>query len=102
MISIEQKQIIQKKLQERIPRFECPMCHKQNFMILDGYLTDTPQDDYRSITIGRGEVFPTVAIVCVNCGYVARFALGALGLLPENHEQSSGNQGEQKPPIMPA
>lgn len=99
MINIEQKQIIQRKLQERIPRFECPMCHKQKFMILDGYLTDTPQDDFRSITIGRGEVFPTVAIVCVNCGYVARFALGALGLLPENQEQENN---EQKPPIEPA
>ena len=99
MINIEQKQIIQRKLQERIPRFECPMCHKQKFMILDGYLTDTPQDDFRSITIGRGEVFPTVAIVCVNCGYVARFALGALGLLSENQEQENN---EQKPPIEPA
>lgn len=92
MIPIEQKEIIKKRLKERIQKLECPMCHQHSFVLLDGFLTENIQENYNSIIIGNGEVFPTIAIVCAHCGFVARFALGALGLLPHNQEQQENNE----------
>ena len=86
MIPIKQKDAIKARLQERIPKLECPMCHQYSFVLLDGYLTENIQENYNSIVIGNGEIFPTTAIVCTHCGYVARFALGALGLLQQNQK----------------
>lgn len=87
MIPIEQKEIIKGRLQERIQKLECPMCRQHSFVLLDGYLTENIQANYNSIVIGNGEILPTTAIVCAHCGFVARFALGALGLLKNNNEK---------------
>ena len=91
MIPNEQKEAIKRSLQNKIPKLECPMCHQHSFVLLDGYLTENIQENYNSIIIGNGEIFPTTAIVCTHCGFVARFALGALGLLQKN--QKNGDSG---------
>lgn len=96
MIPSEQKNIIKNRIQERVGTLECPMCHKHQFILLDGYFTENIQEDYKSIVIGNGNILPTIGIACINCGYVARFALGALGLLPdETHDNRKGNENNE-------
>ena len=46
MIPIKQKDAIKARLQERIPKLECPMCHQYSFVLLDGYLTENIQENY--------------------------------------------------------
>ena len=82
-----QKDIITKKIRERIIALECPMCRSHKFVLLDGYLTENLQNDYHSVNIGNGTIVPSVAIVCKHCGFIARFALGALDLLPDSIEK---------------
>lgn len=80
MLSDEQKEKIVKALNERIGGFECPMCHKGPFTIIDGYFNIPLQSSLYSYLMGNTTV-PMVAIACSNCGYVSFHALGALGLL---------------------
>lgn len=67
-------------LSQRIKNFECPMCHHHHFEVLDGYMLDMLQADYQNMIIG-GQTIPSIVLVCTNCGYISRHALGALGLM---------------------
>lgn len=60
--------------------FQCPMCHKGPFTIIDGLFNLSLQSSLSSYTLG-GTSVPMIAIICNNCGYVSFHALGALGLL---------------------
>ena len=52
MINESDKQIILKKLAERIGLYKCPICHSSSFSIADGYLANTLQDNLNSIQLG--------------------------------------------------
>lgn len=80
MIQEDKKQEIIAALQQRIPQVECPMCHNHTFSIIDGYMLDNPQESLDSYAIG-GKFIPSVAIVCNNCGFISRHAMGTLGLI---------------------
>lgn len=80
MISQEEKARIANALKQRISTFECPMCKKRGFTLLDGYTEHHVQDDLKSFNLG-GNVLPTAVIVCNNCGFVSQHSLGVLGLL---------------------
>lgn len=86
MLSEEQKLIIYNALKVRIGNFECPMCRKGSFTIVDSYSFDLLQDDYKNIKVGSGRALPSIPIVCTNCGFISHHALGVLGLLEEGKQ----------------
>lgn len=81
MISKKKKEEIAKILDEKLKGIKCPMCHKDSFIIADGYFNNVLQDNLDGLVLG-GSTIPTISIICSNCGFVSQHALGALGLLP--------------------
>lgn len=74
------------RLQERIPSLHCPMCEGKSFSVVDGYITNMLQQDYKNIQIPSQPIIPAVAIVCNTCGFISQHALGALGLLETEND----------------
>lgn len=79
MIKESDKQIILKKLAERIELYKCPICHSSSFTIADGYLANTLQDNLNSIQLGE-TFLPSVALVCTNCGFTSLHNTKILGI----------------------
>lgn len=80
MLSEDKKQELANVLNEKIGQFQCPMCHKGPFAIVDGYFVPSLLNQYSSPALGMNGI-PMAAIVCNNCGFVSFHALGAIGLL---------------------
>ena len=80
-ISEADKKLIVDKLSEKGVRAPCPMCGNKNFILADGYFTNTIQSNPKAGFILGGPSIPTIAIICSNCGFTSQHALGALGLL---------------------
>ena len=95
MISNEDKQKIISKLNSKIGNIKCPMCGNNHFIIADGYFNPTMQDDLNNLVLG-GPSIPSIAIVCNKCGFISSHALGVLGLLPKQTEdsQKGGDNGK--------
>ncbi len=70
-----------KRLSERIPSFECPICHYKNFSIVDGFLVQGIQQQMEGIVLGNGPMVPSVALVCTRCGFMSQHNLGILGMI---------------------
>ena len=85
----EKKQLIEALMAKIKGRYVCPICHNSSFTIVDGYLTQSIQEDYHGIVLGNGPMLPSIAVVCNNCGFTSMHNLGVLGLLNENenHEK---------------
>lgn len=79
MLTTENKQIILKKLQERIGSYQCPICHNNSFTIVDGYLANSLQNDFSSMQLG-GSFLPSVALVCNKCGFTSMHNAKVLGI----------------------
>ena len=92
MLAEERKSQIIAKILEKNPNIECPMCHHRHFALLDGYITENIQNDYKSIIVGGGKILPLATIICDNCGCIFQFSLGVLGLFDENEQTQSTNQ----------
>lgn len=85
MLNENEKKELSKALVEKIGRpFERPICHSQSFIIVDGYLVHGLQDNMNSIVLGKGPMIPSVAIVCIRCGFMSQYNLGVLGLMKKN------------------
>jgi transcription elongation factor Elf1 len=82
MISIEEQKRIVSELNHKIPTLKCPMCNHNNFVLAEGYFTNSLQAKVGSFVIG-GPAIPTIPIICSNCGFLSQHAMGVLGLLPE-------------------
>ena len=78
-------------LEKRIPDLRCPLCKHKEFALGGGYFAHDLQQDLKNRQMG-GVNIPTVPIVCKNCGYVAEFAAGTLGLLPKEGDGSSSDE----------
>lgn len=82
MLNDKEKQELAKTLIDKIGKpFECPICHNRHFTIVDGYLIQGLQDNMNGIVLGGGPMIPSVAIVCVKCGFMSQHNLGILGLI---------------------
>lgn len=81
MLTDDNKNELIKALTEKVESLECPICHKNSFTIVDGYLIHGIQDNKRNILLGNGPMIPSMAIVCNNCGFMSQHNLGILGLL---------------------
>lgn len=86
MLSEQEKQKIASILSSKISHLECPMCHKNNFVILDGYFNLPINANYKGVVLG-GPTIPAIGIVCANCGFISQHALGVLGLLNNADEK---------------
>lgn len=76
------KEKIISELEKRAGDFSCPICSKKKFILGGGYFAHDLQDDLSKRHIG-GVNIPTVPVICSNCGFVAEFAAGTLGVLPK-------------------
>ena len=85
-LSEEEKRKIANVLSSRISGIVCPMCHRNNFIILDGYFNQSINANYKGMVLG-GPSIPSIGIVCANCGFISQHALGVLGLLNNTEEK---------------
>jgi len=85
MLSEDKKQEFIAALTEKIrangQSEACPMCGNEKFLMVDACLVNVLQPDVKSVTL-TGASIPTLAIICVNCGYLSQHAVGALGVSP--------------------
>jgi hypothetical protein len=88
----KQKEQIIKLLEEHGVKSICPMCRNKQFQLADGYFNQAIQETIPGVAIG-GTTVPSVAIVCVHCGFISQHALGALGLLP--NETAEGKKEKE-------
>jgi hypothetical protein len=83
VLSVEQSAIIFKRLNERGVVNACPMCRKGTFAIVDGFLTPLLSKDLRDASTLRGtkHMFPSIGLVCINCGFTSIHSLHHLDLM---------------------
>lgn len=55
----------------------CPICHKNQFAVINGYLRHDIQTELNSFSIG-GPGIQTVALICKNCGFLSQHVLSVL------------------------
>lgn len=80
-LSQEERNRIAEILTERT-KGVCPMCGHNTWFVVDGY-SRVPM---HKVLIGQplgGPGIPTIAAVCKTCGFIAEYAAGILGLMPE-------------------
>ena len=83
---------LNKKLQEKGRTLICPACGNGNFILADGFASDSLQDQIGGGLVIGGPSIPEVVLVCGHCGYVMKFSAGILGLLPEKIEKKDVEQ----------
>ena len=79
-LSETKKHEIISEINKRITSLKCPMCGNREFVIADGYFSNTIQTDLNNMVLG-GQSVPSIGIICKHCGYISQHALGVLGLL---------------------
>jgi transcription elongation factor Elf1 len=96
----ELKEKIIKELDERIEKlnknFQCPICNHKNFNVVEGFTRKDIDDDFSKIIIGRGKIIPSMSIICNNCGFMADFAIGALGFLEDKEKTEEKKDGKKR------
>lgn len=92
----KEKDRIIKRFMELAPAPSCPMCHGQEFTILDRYPVNPVVDDYRKPSAIIGRSIPTVAIICNHCGFISQHAMGFMGLMDLSGEVNSIENQEEK------
>lgn len=90
MLTNERKKVIVQALASRVDKMECPFCHQGRFTLIDGYITDSVQNDFSYQIIGSKTTLPSVALVCNNCGFISQHSLGILGLLNSEDNEETG------------
>ena len=90
----EEKDNIIRILQERGANLNCPRCGNNNFSLVDGYFNQPLQAQLNNNLVIGGPAIPSVAVVCVRCGFLSQHAIGVLGLLPAQTQNSNENTQE--------
>jgi len=79
---------------------KCPMCGNQQFVLVEeGFTARDISRNYEQRQIG-GQGIPSISIICTNCGYIADFSIGVLGLLtntPKNPDSKTEQATEMDP-----
>lgn len=89
----EIKRLIAQRLTERIGTFECPICHRGSFTILDGFVMNSIQDEPSQMIIGGGKRTISASLVCTNCGFTSMQNLIVIGFtIDELSRESQENQ----------
>lgn len=95
MIKEEDRKKIIDFFEERIKKFDCPICHNGHFSIVDGYSNHVLTADYHEIALS-GKILPFIMLVCDNCGFISYHALGTLGLLDNIDKEVSSESPKLK------
>lgn len=89
------KQKIVEELNKRVPDLKCPICHKGDMILADGFISHQLNKELTgNLTLG-GPTIPIVAVICKDCGNTMEFSVGALGLLPKEDAQKVEEKREQ-------
>lgn len=70
--------------------YKCPVCGQNQFNV-EGPFSKGIQSNPGTFVLG-GPSVPTMGVICKNCGYIAEFALGVLGLLEEMKKEDKKNE----------
>lgn len=89
----DQKTTIVEELNKRIQNLQCPICSHKEMILADGFFNHPLSKDLSGNLVIGGPSIPTVATVCKNCGHIAEFAAGILGLLSKKEGEGDSNQG---------
>jgi hypothetical protein len=83
MLTREQTALIFDKLNQRGVVNACPMCRRGTFTIVDGFLSPLLSKDLRDAASLQGikHMFPSVGLVCTNCGFTSSHSLLHLDLM---------------------
>ena len=82
MIPEEDAHRILETFHEKVIQAECPMCHRSNFSLIDGYLAPLMHKNLPDMNLFKHhQAFPMVAIMCTNCGFTSQHSLAPLGLM---------------------
>lgn len=73
-----QKQTVQRALQGKIAG-PCPMCRQANWQIAEDFVQTPTMAIGGGVALG-GPVIPMVQVICTNCGFVAHYAAGVIGI----------------------
>jgi hypothetical protein len=74
----EHRDHILHSLQRAGATLPCPRCGHKHFSLLDGYLTEHPQQQTRNVVISGDNRFASVVLTCGRCGYMAQHAMSVL------------------------
>lgn len=80
------KEKLLKALADRKANSTCEICGQNDWSVVDQAISVQITDLSDSSLIPQPQL-PCAGIICNNCGNVRLFALGALGLLPEEEEE---------------
>ena len=58
--------------------FVCPICHNNQFVVVNGYIRHDIQTDMNSFIMGSSSAIPTMVLVCNTCGFMSQHAIGIL------------------------
>jgi hypothetical protein len=91
VLSENEKSKIIQELTSRIKKLKgsdivCSVCSNNHFVLAEGYTRRILSDNVNVVPLD-GLNIPSVTIICTHCGNTIDFALGTLGLLPENKEK---------------
>ncbi len=70
----------------RVPT--CPYCGGEKFTTLGKFVSLLIGDNLGALEVGPS--VPAGMIICENCGYIALFSLGVLGMLPDGEADTDG------------
>lgn len=90
----EIKNSLELKLKEKSRQLKCPICENSSFILADGFTQDSLQEGLTGIVLG-GRSIPVIIVICDHCGYVLRFSLGVLGLLPKSEAEKGLSDGNK-------
>lgn len=88
------KQIVD-RLNASVPGgFECPICHKRSFRVVNGFFQSIVQDDPLALSLD-GHSVPSIQIICQNCGFMSNHSIGVLDheLIDNSEEPKNDESG---------
>jgi ribosomal protein S27AE len=68
----------------------CPRCQHTEFALIDGYEQILLREEPAAPFTFGGPTIPVALMVCTRCGFIARHAIGALGLMPQGVAENAG------------
>lgn len=90
LLPLKEKQRIVETIQRILPSIECPICHNKHFIVADGYFNTSIQGNLNGMILG-GPSIPSIGLICSKCGFISHHALGVIGLLPEQNNQTDNS-----------
>jgi len=73
-MTVMTKEEVQKALNDKgVKAMRCTICQCDTWSVNIDLSAKTPIDENSQIQIGKGEITPTIELICNNCGHVESF-----------------------------